>query len=614
MFIKAVKKKNKGSDKEYIQHRLVESYRTEKGPRQRLILNLGSLDLPKKDWKLLANKIEEIVTGQSALSFYDEKIESLAFHFAQIILQKQTLKHVPQEQDDHLKQFEQVDLNSISNSQARTLGAECIGYSMFTLLELDSCLEKLGFNEKQLSLAATSIIGKLVFPASELRTRDWAKNLSAIDEILEADFTHLSHNALYRISDSLLEHKDEIERHLAKKEKNLFSLEEKIILYDLTNTYFEGTARDNKKAKRGRSKEKRYDCPLVTLGLVIDEDGFPKRSKILEGNVSEPKTLLGFLEALQNNKIKKDQSTSVPKRYITVALDAGIATEDNLALLKSQGYDYVVVARNKPVPFSEIQPEQLLTIKNDNHNKVDVQLIKKGDENVLYCQSFLKGQKEQSMKNLFQQRFEQDLDQAARAVHKKGGTKKYDKVLEKIGRLKEKYSRISSYYQIKVKQKDGIATSITWEFFRKEQAEERFSGSYYLRTTRMDLDEKQIWSLYVMLTNIEDAFRSLKFELGLRPIYHQKEERSDAHLFITILAYHLLNALQTRLKSQGIHMRWERIRELMSSHIRVTTSFTTKDKRRIHMRKSTDPEPFHRQIYKTLNINCSQMKTKTIEF
>lgn len=614
MFIKAVKKKNKGSDKEYIQHRLVESYRTEKGPRQRLILNLGSLDLPKKDWKLLANKIEEIVTGQSALSFYDEKIESLAFHFAQIILQKQTLKHVPQEQDDHLKQFEQVDLNSISNSQARTLGAECIGYSMFTLLELDSCLEKLGFNEKQLSLAATSIIGKLVFPASELRTRDWAKNLSAIDEILEADFTHLSHNALYRISDSLLEHKDEIERHLAKKEKNLFSLEEKIILYDLTNTYFEGTARDNKKAKRGRSKEKRYDCPLVTLGLVIDEDGFPKRSKILEGNVSEPKTLLGFLEALQNNKIKKDQSTSVPKRYITVALDAGIATEDNLALLKSQGYDYVVVARNKPVPFSEIQPEQLLTIKNDNHNKVDVQLIKKGDENVLYCQSFLKGQKEQSMKNLFQQRFEQDLDQAARAVHKKGGTKKYDKVLEKIGRLKEKYSRISSYYQIKVKQKDGIATSITWEFFRKEQAEERFSGSYYLRTTRMDLDEKQIWSLYVMLTNIEDAFRSLKFELGLRPIYHQKEERSDAHLFITILAYHLLNALQTRLKSQGIHMRWERIRELMSSHIRVTTSFTTKDNRRIHMRKSTDPEPFHRQIYKTLNINCSQMKTKTIEF
>jgi hypothetical protein len=614
MFIKAVKKKNKGSDKEYIQHRLVESYRTEKGPRQRLILNLGSLDLPKKDWKLLANRIEEIVTGQSALSFYDEKIESLAFHFAQIILQKQTLKHVPQEQDDHPRQFEQVDLNSISNSQARTLGAEYIGYSMFTLLELDSCLEKLGFNEKQLSLAATSIIGKLVFPASELRTRDWAKNLSAIDEILEADFTHLSHNALYRISDSLLEHKDEIERHLAKKEKNLFSLEEKIILYDLTNTYFEGTARGNKKAKRGRSKEKRYDCPLVTLGLVIDEDGFPKRSKILEGNVSEPKTLLGFLEVLQNNKIKKDQSTSAPKRHITVALDAGIATEDNLELLKSQGYDYVVVARNKPVSLSEIQPDQLLTIKNDKHNKVEVQLIKKGDENVLYCKSFLKGQKEQSMKNLFQHRFEQDLDQAANAVHKKGGTKRYDKVLEKIGRLKEKYSGISRYYEIKVEQKDGIATSITWEFSRKEQAEERFSGSYYLRTTRMDLDEKQIWSLYVMLTNIEDAFRSLKFELGLRPIYHQKEERSDAHLFITILAYHLLNALQTRLKNQGIHMRWERMRELMSSHIRVTTLFTTKDKRRIHMRKSTDPEPFHRQIYKALNINCSPMKTKTIEF
>ncbi len=249
MFIKAVKKKNKGYDKESVRHRLVESFRTDKGPRQRLVLNLGTLDLPKQQWKLLANRIEEIITGQSTLAVYDEKIESLATHFAQIILQKQTLKRHPQQQDIQPKQYEQVDLNSISNSQARTLGGEHIGYSMFKLLELDSCLEKPGFNEKQLSLAATSIIGKPVYPASEPRTRNWAQNLSAIGEILDVDFTHLSQNALYRISDLILEHKDKIEQHLAKKEKDLFSLEEKIILYDLTNTYFEGSARGNKKAK-----------------------------------------------------------------------------------------------------------------------------------------------------------------------------------------------------------------------------------------------------------------------------------------------------------------------------------------------------------------------------
>lgn len=477
----------------------------------------------------------------------------------------------------------------------------------------------MGFNQKQVTQATLSIVGKLVHPGSEKRTRQWARKLTAMDELLNTDFTYLPNNALYRISDLLLTHKDSIEQHLAQREKNLFSLEEKIILYDLTNTYFEGSVKANKKAKRSRSKEKRNDCSLLTLGLVIDEMGFPKFSKIFPGNVSEPKTLKNILKELQGDDIAqskqyKDKKGPRAKKNITVVLDAGIAVEDNLTLLKAEGYDYIVVARNKPVDRSEIKSDGLLTIKKDKNNKVEAQLIKKDGENILYCKSLLKGKKEQSMKSLFQQRFEDDLKQVVASLSQKGGTKKYDKVLSRIGRLQEKYARIAQYYEIKVNHKNQIATTIEWKFVKQEKAEERFSGSYFLRTTRTDLDEKEIWSLYIMLTNVEDAFRSLKSELDLRPVYHQKEDRSDAHLFITVLAYHLLNTIQTQLRQHDIHMQWWNTRELLSSHARTTTSMTTEDKRRIHIRKSSQPEPFHRMIYDALDLSYYPLKKKRIEF
>ncbi len=623
MFIKEIKKKNKGSDKVFISHRLIESYRTEKGPRQRTILNLGKLELPKEQRKWLADQIEAEINGQQSLYPVDEQIKKLAVHYAQLIIQKQLIKPATQEQEKPEPEYETINLNSIADSKSRTIGAEFVGLKTFKKLGLDSLLEQLGFNPKQVDLSALSIVGRLVHPASEYRTRRWAQNLSAIDELLDSDFTHLSNNALYRISDLLFAHKGSIENHLAKREKNLFALEEKILLYDLTNTYFEGQAKTNKKAKHGRSKEKRSDCPLLTLGLVIDEMGFPKVSKIFPGNISEPETLMNVIKELQDLPVRCTQTGEQQqhskqeykaKKNITVVLDAGIAAEDNLTLLKKEGYDYLVVARNKPVDISEINHDELLTIKKDKNNKVEAQLIKKDGEHILYCKSLLKAQKEHSMKRLFQQRFEDDLKQVATALTKKGGTKKYDKVLKRIGRLQEKYAAIAQYYEINVKHKAQIATAIEYKFAKPEKAEQRYSGSYFLRTSRTDLDEKEIWALYVMLTNVEDAFRSLKSELELRPIHHQKEVRSDAHLFIAVLAYHLLNTIQTQLRSHDIHMQWGNIREQLSSHVRTTTSMTTKDGTRIHLRKSTEPEPFHRLIFDALGLNFYPLKSKRVEF
>jgi hypothetical protein len=615
MFIKEIKKRNKHYEKEFFSHRLVESYRSEKGPRHRTILNLGQLTIPKEQWKALADTIEAKLSGQQSLYPIEEAIETLADHYAQLIIKNRMSQAVTESdssasENEQQPRYETVDLNSIENSKCRTLGAEYVGISIFRELGLHAYLKKLNFSDQQVHLAYLSVVGRLVHPASERNTAAWARQLSAIDELIGTDFSRLSHNALYRISDALLEHKEPLENYLAQKEKDLFHLEEKIILYDLTNTYFEGSVKKNSKAKRGRAKNKRTDCPLLTLGMVIDEQGFPKTSRILPGNVSEPGTLKEFLKALRGEPSERNQK---PGKGITVVMDAGIATDANIALLKELGYDYIVVARNQPVKFSDLHPDQLITVKQDKHNKVEVELIDQDGERVLFCKSKLKTAKEQSIKQHFQDHFEQDIKQIALALHKKYGTKNYDKVMQRIGRLKQKYSRIAAYYQIDVKKQGKNAVELTWKQIHQERAEERFSGCYFLRTSRMDLDEQQIWSIYTMLTNLEDAFRSLKSELGLRPVRHHTEERADAHLFIGVLAYHLLNTIQTKLTKNDIHIQWWRVRQFLSSHVRITTSMTTHEGKRIHIRKSTQPELFHRHIYQTLGLTPFPLKAKQYE-
>jgi transposase len=618
MFIREIKKKNKGYDKVFISHRLMESYRSERGPRQRTILQLGNLELPKEHWKLLADRIEALVYGQSSWVRVPEQVEQLARHYANTIIHNGFLS-VPSQASAKREspRFENVALTSLENTQCRTIGAEYVAWSMVKALGLERLFRQFGWNASQIQVALLAIVGRLVRPGSERQTRVWAQELSGLDELLGTDFRHLSHNALYRIADRLLEHKPAIEEHLQSRERDLFSLQERIILYDLTNTYLEGSACENPKAKRGRSKDKRKDRPLVALGLVIDELGFPKTSEILKGNISEPGTLLEMLTRLQKDNGKtpaclRAQESLSGRNGITVVLDAGIASEENLKLLNSKGYDYVCVARNHPIDRSEITADELVTIKEDKANKIEVSLCKGKDEHILYCKSFAKGKKEAAIQSLFQERFEQGLEQIKASLSKKGGTKRYDKVLLRLGRLKEKYASIAQYYRIEVSQKAGKATSLKWSFEKIDKAEQRFSGSYFLRTTRRDLDEKSLWSLYIMLTNVEAAFRTLKSELKLRPIYHRKESRTDAHVFITVVAYHVLNSIRVKLNQQGLSMRWAGVRERLSSHIRITTALTTQEGQRMYIRNSSVPEPFHRTIYTTLGLNHSPLPTKRI--
>jgi len=595
MFIHKVIHTDRKNRREYHTFKLLESLRTERGPRQRMVLNLGTdFSLPEEHWKDLANRIEEIVTGQRPLFTFPEEVESLAELYARRIIAYHGETTVRRSDPD----YQRVDIDTIDNELPRSVGAEHVVYETIKALGLDELLTTLGFNKPARDAALGVIAAKLITPASERATHVWLQTTSALDDLLEADFRTLSQDRVYRVSDMLLRHKQEIEDHLRMREFSLFNLEEKIILYDLTNTFFEGTGKYNSKARFGVSKEKRSDCPLVTLGLAVDADGFPKRSDVFEGNVSEPGTLAGMITAL-----------SSPDMLIKplIVMDAGLATENNILWLKAQGYEYIVVSRKKK---GEV-PTEMVTVREDTRRLIRAALVQGTEEVTLYCHSTDKEIKEEGIKNRFEQRFEESIEKVRGALSKKHGTKRYDKVLEKIGRLKERFRRVARRYEISVVKDDtkNLATAIRWE--RKEQPDH--CGVYCLCSNRLDFKEQEMFNIFAMLTDIEDTFRSMKSELGLRPVHHQKEYRSDGHLFLTVLAYHIAHAIRVPLRKQGIAHSWATIRKGLSTHIRITTTMKRDDGKVIHIRKSTKPELFHRKIYDALHLSHRPGKTmKTI--
>ena len=419
MFIRVKKKRNKGSKKTYEYFQLVESYRTPDGPRQRLLIDLGKLELSKENYPLLARAIKNRIYGQLTLLEENAEIAELADIYADKVLKK--YEHEPP--DSVVNETETIYTDTISDQRTRTIGAEHVGYSYLKRLEIDECLKRLGFTTRQIEIATLLIINKLVAPSSERKAYYWAQNLSGLDELTGSSFQKLSLNSLYNISDLLLAKRDSLEKHLRERERDIFRLQEKIILYDLTNTHFEGKAAKNPKAKFGRSKKKRSDCRLVTLGLVIDGDGFPKRSEIFPGNQNDAKSLKEMIEALRRTYdgplAGADGSTKDKEKRCTIVIDAGIATEKNLKEIKKD-YDYICVSRKRMDPP---ETDTLIKIKEDKKNKVYAYKITDGDEVFLYCRSHGKRLKEKGIQSRSQQVFEQNPEEIKRALHKKAEPK-----------------------------------------------------------------------------------------------------------------------------------------------------------------------------------------------
>ena len=599
MYIRRTTIKSRKDGSQYYTYRLVESERIGKKVRQHTLINLGTdFSLPREQWPELASRIQEIIDGQREVFKSSQKIEEFAQNYAAQIIQSRHRNKAENDQPD----YREVDIDSLEMLRPRSVSCEHVVLEAFNSLKLGEHLKSLGFNGSQLAAATGTIIGRMCQPGSELATHNWLQNISGLGELIDYDFSKTNLYKMYTISDQLLKNKESIEKHLYLQEKNLFGFQETITLYDLTNTYFEGRGETNELGKLGRSKEKRSDCPLVTLALMLDSSGFPKCSKVFEGNVSESVTLEKMIKGMETKRLHPDMFEP-PKA--TIVMDAGIATEDNIEWLKENHYPYIVVSRKRHRQFNE---DKAVVVKQDKDCTVKAQKVidPENNEVLLYCHSTQREKKEQAINDRFTVRFEEALTNLESGLHKKRCLKKYDKVLEKIGRLKQKYSKASKLYKIDVSKdkKSGNAVKISWVRQATPDTKDGLPGVYCLRTSHMELAEDTLWHTYTMLTDLEAVFRSLKSELGMRPVFHQITKRVTGHLFISVLAYHLVHSLRYRLKKTGITSSWSDLRKQLMGQNRVTISMQCKNNDVVHVRKSTRPEPRQQKIYSALGI-CS---------
>jgi transposase len=593
MFIRQTKTSNATSGEAYFTFRLVASERIGGKVRQRTLLNLGrNFSLPRDQWPQLCSRIDEILAGQNTLLTISPTIETLAQRYAARLVAGRQAATPSKETAGG--QYHEVDVDSLQLVRPRSVGVEHFGLAALGWLELPSILAEVGFNGIQQAAAIGSVIGRMAVPGSELATWRWLQERSALGELLEVDFEAMPLMSLYRASDLLVRRRQAIEAALFSRINKLFSLPATVTLYDLTNTYFEGEMAGNAKARRGHSKEKRSDCPLVTLGLVLDGSGFVRRSRMFEGSVGEASTLEEMLQGLD------------APAGVLVIMDRGIATEANIGWLVEHHYRYLVVSRERSRHFDE---DQSVAVSTASDQTIRIQRVVNDDgtEVRLYCHSAERQEKENAMTKRFMEKFESGLTRLAAGLLKPRGEKRRDKLLQRIGRLQEKSHGIGQHYRIELiaDETGAKVTALTWERAPVAGTQLTHPGVYCLRTNEMNWDEASLWKTYIMLTDLEAVFRSLKSELGLRPIYHHKEDRAEGHLFITVLAYQAVQALRRKLKTQDINESWTTLREIFSVQQRVTATFKQRDGRTLHVRKTTVAEPKLRRLYDALNLTAS---------
>jgi len=612
--IKTTSKSRKNSSLKYYTYRLVESIRVGTKVKRQTLLNLGSdFSVEQENWSVLSKRVDDIINHREALFEIDKELERLAQQYAIKIIATQAKK------DDEIKiedSYKEIDVLSVRNSDVKDIGIENIVYETIKELKLDTKLKELEFTNIQIQSAIGTIVAKIANPSSEAKAYDWLCNRSGINELLECDFNRISSNNIYRISDKLFANKDILEQHLYETQRALFDYEETITLYDLTNTYFEGGAAGVERAKRGRSKEKRSDAPIITLAVMLDSSGFVKKSDIFDGNVGEATTFKGMLDCL---KVPKRDANLLTLKKSLVIMDAGIASEENINYLIENNYEYLVVSRKHNREFDE---SKSLPVKIDSKDEVQVRAMKVVNSETQEIELFIhcpnevtkcpwgakaREAKEDAMLKRVQTLFIEKLQYLKDGLSIKRRTKEHDKVLLAIGRVKEKFSAVGQYYNVTVvKDPDSNnAKDIIWTQKETLDKKSAINGVYCLRTNNQSMDEKTLWKTYTTLTDLESVFKSLKSELGLRPIFHQTQSRVDGHLFITLLAYSIIHTIRYKLKQKGIHYSWDTIRNILRNQKRITTTMKCKDNTTLHIRQSSELNEEQKEIYDALGLKYS---------
>jgi transposase len=573
---------------------LVEAYRNTEGqPRQRVVASLGNATLPAGNPRHLAKAVEEQINGQNGLldGALTEATAAWVVHVASLAKRS---KGATQSVGGTV--IDGVLLDEIQTEQIVELGPQLVAMKAWDALGFTPMLHNLGLNPTAIATAQVMVANRLIEPLSEWALIDWAQR-TALPELLDVRLSKTTKDRLYRVSDELLKHRKPIETTLRTTTRDLFSLKRSVILYDVTNTHFEGVCAQNPKAKHGKNKQKRNDCRQVAVGMAFDENGFPLAHEVFEGNISDTKTLRRILARL-----------ALPEADLkpVVILDAGFASKENLALLRELGYSYLInITRGSRQKYADefaASGFELLPNRAENQ-QVEVRKITDPEDAssvLVLCRSAQRRLKEVAMISTAEQRFLTDSGRLQARIAK--GKLKCEALIERaIGALLKKHPKVARFYQLshergvlQVERDDG----------RFEAAVE-LCGDYVLKTDH-SLTGPELWKLYMTLLRAEEGFSALKGALGLRPNFHQLEGRVEGHIFISVLAYHLLCWVGHRLTQNGDMRNWQTVRRLLRTHSLVTTRLPLEDGRVIEVRKPSRPDTEQALVYQRLGIDWKQ--------
>jgi hypothetical protein len=587
---------------------LVENRRNAEGKVcQQIVVSLGGCPVPDEVRKRVAAEILYRMEGYQRLLPNEPIVQYWVDRVWQRINEAGRLPHSIRHElcNKELPKKLYVDPERFEHENGVRLGPSLVLLQAWQSLDIDPLLDDQGFSKEQISTAKAVVLNRLIEPASEHELPNWLET-TALAELLGFHAEGWAEDRFYRINDKLLAAMPVLEEHLRRKERDLFNLDRTILLYDLTNSYFEGTAAKNELARRSvASKEKRSDCPLIAVGVVLDAEGFIIRHKVFSGNVSDCKTLI---DAVADLKETGDSSKPV------VILDGGIATDGNLRTLRECGYDYIVNGKRQTrAEFAEEFMEEDAFRRIDGRGTADekrpvfVRRIESGNETIVLCRSAGRRNKENAIVDGAECRLIEGLEKLQARIVRNDPRLKLDQgaalVDRAIGRLSVRTTQASKLYDIKY---DHEHRTLQWERQEKWDENRDLHGCYHLRSS-LHLEDKQLWKLYITLTRVEEAFRSMKSELGLHPFHHQLARRCQAHIWITVLAYHLLRWTEHSLQLSGYECTWRTLRRRLDTHCYATLILEEDTGLEIHLRKPGRPNSIQRLIYTLLGIDWNSL-------
>ena len=540
---------------------LVESYRTQAGPRQRTVAYLGSMD---EAGRLGVEQTADPAPPDNQRELFPPATEP---------------------------RYVEIDRTRVRVENCRQFGGPWLALKLIQQLGLHEFLQRvLPAGQERVPWSLTALIlvvGRLCEPSSELRIAEHFYRQSALQDLLGVPVDRVDDNRLYRGLDALLPHKAELEAFLKQRFGELFAIEYDLLLYDVTSTYFEGQAAANPLARRGYSRDHRPDCKQVCIGLVVTRCGLPLGYEVFAGNRHDSTTLQEIVQTMEARYGRAQRIW---------ALDRGMVSEDNLDWFRAAGRQYIV-----GTPKSQLKRfEQQLAAQQEWHairEGLEVKLCPcpdGGAETYILCRSRDRRAKEQAMHARFEKRIEEGLAKIAAGCRQRAqpvGT-----IERRVGRLLGQNTRAAGLFDIQIQADANGAAQIAWQKVEKWRAWAQLSeGSYVLRTNVTGWSDEDLWRAYIQLTDAETAFRIQKSDLSLRPVWHQKEDRVLAHILVCFLAYVLWKFLGQLCRQAGLGDEPRRVLDELSELRAVDVVLSTTEGQEIRTRCVTQPSD-HQKI------------------